>query len=347
MCRDFSGPDSVAAQHPTHTLPRNDPIGYLAHVLCDPFPSHTDKARAIFTWCHHNVAYDVDGFFGGCIPRGQSTAETVFSGKAVCEGYAKVYEDIARRAGLGCVVVGGHGKGYGFTPLAPGQPPPRRDPSGHAWNAVCLDGGEWKLIDACWGAGAVGDRKYTQRFAPEMFYLPNEIFGLKHFPSDSRHFYRSDGRIPSWEEYIVGPLKGEQATWYCNATQEGLNEFTFAPREKNIPVYSGEVVRFQFSKICEHWDHERNGKGKPYLLMMKIHGLDGRKEDLVPLDHDGFWWWVDIPARDLGAPGQKISLYGLDTLDGRPARGVSKEEFLRKKGRCGMSWVGVAAWDLV
>ena len=316
-------------------------------MLCDPFPSHTDKARAIFTWCHHNIAYDVDGFFGGCIPRGQSTAETIFSGKAVCEGYAKVYEDIAKRAGLGCVLVGGHGKGYGFTPLAPGQPPPRRDPSGHAWNAVRIDGGEWKLLDACWGAGAVGERRYTKRFAPEMFYLSNEIFGLKHFPSDSRHFYRADGSIPSWEEYIVGPLKGEQATWYTNATQEGLNEFTFSPREKNIPVYSGEVVRFQFSKLCEHWDPERNGKGKPYLFMMKIHGLDGRKEDLVPLDHDGFWWWVDIPARDLGAPGQKISLYGLETLDGQPARGVTKEEFLRKKGKCGMSWVGVAAWELV
>ncbi|KAL1861423.1 hypothetical protein VTK73DRAFT_7115 [Phialemonium thermophilum] len=183
-----------------------------------------------------------------------------------------------------------------------------------------------------------------------MFYLPNEIFGLKHFPEDSRHFYRGDGRIPTWEEYIVGPLHGaEQATWYGSATEEGLNEFTFSPREKHISVRGGrdEVVRFQFSKICEHWDPERNGKGKQYLFMMKINGLDGRKDDLVPLDHDGFWWWVDIPARDLGAPGQKISLFALDTLDGQPARGVTKEEFLRKKGRCGMSWIGIAAWELV
>jgi hypothetical protein len=322
-------------------------VGYLAHVLCDPFPSETDKARAIFTWCHHNIAYDVEGFFGGCIPRGLSMADTIFSGKAVCEGYAKVYEAIATRAGLACVVVGGHGKGYGFVPVAPGAGPPKRDPSGHAWNAVRIDGGEWKLLDACWGAGAVGDKKYTKRFAPEMFYLSNDLFGLKHFPQDSQHFYRSDGRIPSWEEYIIGPLKGEQATWYTNAGEEGLNEFTFSPREKHIPVYSGEVVRFQFSKVCEHWDHIRNGKGKPYLFMMKIHGIDGRKDDLVPLDHDGFWWWCDIPARELGAPGQSISLFGLDTLDGRPARGVSKEEFLSKKGRCGMSWVGVAMWELV
>ena len=180
-----------------------------------------------------------------------------------------------------------------------------------------------------------------------MFTRPNDLFGLKHFPEDGRHQFRSDGRVMSWEEYIVGPVRGEPAQWYGAATEEGLSEFTFSPREIQIPVYSGEVVRFQFSKICEHWSSERNGKGRQMLFMVKIHGVDGRKDDLVPLDSDGFWWWADIPARDLGAPGQKVSLYGLDTLNGQSARGVSKSEFLAKKGRCGMSWVGIAAWDLV
>jgi hypothetical protein len=316
-------------------------------VLCGPFPSPTDKARAIFTWCHHNIAYDVEGFFGGCITRG-SPSETIFAGKAVCEGYARVYESIAVRAGLECIVIGGHGKGYGFTPLRKGEPAPPRNATGHAWNAVRIDGGEWKLIDACWGAGSVGNRQYTKHFKPEMFTLSNELFGLKHFPEDARYFFRGDGRTPSWEEYIMGPVQGEVATWYNNANEEGLSEFTFTPREKQIPVHGGEAtVRFQFSKVCEHWSSEKNGKGAQMLFMLKIYGVDGRREDLVPLDHDGFWWWADVPARELGAPGQKVSLFGLDTLDGRSARGVGKEEFLRKKGRCGMSWVGIAAWELV
>lgn len=321
-------------------------MGYLAQVLCGSFPSPTDKARAIFTWCHHNIAYDVEGFFGGCIARG-SPSETIFSGKAVCEGYARVYESIAKRAGLECIVVGGHGKGYGYTPLAKDAPVPPRDATGHAWNAVKIDNGEWKLLDACWGAGSVGNQQYQKHFKPEMFTRPNDLFGLKHFPEDERHQFRSDGRAMSWAEYIVGPVRGEPAQWYGAATEEGLSEFTFSPRERHVPVHSGEVVRFQFSKICEHWTPEKNGRGKPMLLMVKIHGPDGRKDDLVPLDSDGFWWWADIPARDLGAPGQTISLYGLDTLNGQSARGVSKAEFLSKKGRCGMSWVGIAAWDLV
>ncbi|KAI5926642.1 hypothetical protein F4810DRAFT_652915 [Camillea tinctor] len=349
VCRDFSGPDSVAAQYPNHSLPRHDPVGYLANVLCGPFSSATDKARAIFTWCHHNIAYNVEEFFGKCI-KGRSVEDTIFFGKAVCQGYAEVYQAIAQRAGLQCVVVGGHGKGYGFTPLKNGQPPPPRDPSGHAWNAVCIDNGEWKLLDACWGAGSVGDQKYHKHFTPEMFCLSNERFGLKHFPKDERYFFRADGRIPTWEEYIVGPEPGERANWYGGGADEGISEFTFSPAQKHLPVYGGDdVVRFQFSKVCEHWDPERHGKGKSYLLLMKIHGRDGRKEDLVPLDSDGFWWWTDVPARDLGAPGQKVFLYALTVLNNRDARGLTKEEYYRAKsgGGYSMAWAIYAEWELV
>lgn len=348
ICRDFSAPDTVAAQYPNHSLPRHDPVGYLASVLCGPFPSATDKARAIFTWCHHNIAYNVEEFFGKCI-KGRNVEETIFHGKAVCQGYAEVYQAIAQRAGLQCVVVGGHGKGYGYKPLTRGEPPPPRNPSGHAWNAVCIDNGEWKLIDACWGAGSVGDQQYHKQFKPQMFCLANELFGLKHFPQDDRYFFRNDGRIPTWEEYMIGPVRGEKAEFYGTATDEGISEFTFSPAEKHIPVYSGEVLRFQFSKVCEHWVPERNGKGRSYLLLMKIHGLDGRKEDIVPLETDGFWWWIDVPARDLGAPGQTIFLYALTTLNNRDARGVTKEEYYRAKGSGGysMSWAIYVKYELI
>ncbi|KAI1634973.1 hypothetical protein F4809DRAFT_615910 [Biscogniauxia mediterranea] len=349
VCRDFSGPDSVAAQYPSHSLPRHDPVGYLASVLCGPFSSATDKARAIFTWCHHNIAYNVEEFFGKCI-KGRNVEDTIFLGKAVCQGYAEVYQAIAQRAGLQCVVVSGHGKGYGFTPLKDGQPLPPRNPTGHAWNAVCIDNGEWKLLDACWGAGSVDDQKFHKHFTPEMFYLSNERFGLKHFPSDERYFFRTDGRVPTWEEYVIGPVPGERANWNGSGAEEGISEFTFSPARKHIPVYGGdEVVRFQFSKVCEHWVPEKHGKGKSYLLLIKIQGRDGRKEDLVPLDSDGFWWWTDVAARDLGAPGQKVFLYALTVLNNRDARGLTKDEYYRAKsgGGYSMSWAIYAEWELV
>lgn len=78
VCRDFSGPDNHAAKFPRQQLPSSD-VGWLAHQLCAPFPSATDKARAIFTWLHHNVDYDVKNFFAGTIQ--PSTPEkTITSG---------------------------------------------------------------------------------------------------------------------------------------------------------------------------------------------------------------------------------------------------------------------------
>ncbi|KAI6439865.1 hypothetical protein MCOR22_007620 [Pyricularia oryzae] len=348
ICRDFSAADALAAQFPLQSLPRHNVVDYLARALCDPFPSLTDKARAVFTWCHHNIRYDVEGFFGNCIPRGLTPDQTILSGKAVCEGYARVYQSIAERGGLQCVVVTGHGKGYGFNEVAPGQPPPRRDPTGHAWNAVVLDDGRWKLLDACWGAGHLGDgQSYNQKFSPLEFTSSNEIFGLKHFPSDWRHFYREDGRIPTWEEYVLGPTRGPKAQMYNDAADEGFSESTLSPAEKFIPVNEGDdYVRFQIGNICEHWNNEIHGKGKPRPLILRINGPGGNNEDYVALDNDGFWWWVDVPRRDLGRPGQTVSIFAVNTIGDESARGVTKGEYLNKKGKFGMSFAGIAAWEL-
>ncbi|KAF6816986.1 transglutaminase-like superfamily protein [Colletotrichum sojae] len=348
ICRDFSGPDGVAAQYPRQSLPRNDPIGYLAQMLCGPFTSHTDKARAIFTWFHHNIAYDCAAFFGNNI-KGRSGAETVLLGRAVCSGYADTYKEIAQRAGLECIVVVGHGKGYGYTALKKGERPPPKNADGHAWNAVRIDGGEWKLLDACWGAGNVSDvtKEYTPDFKPHEFTRRNDIFGLSHYPADNRHFFRPDGRIPSWEEYYIGPVHGDKPTVYTNAYEEGVWDYTITPKELQIPVYSGQVVRFQFSKKCEHWTSENHGKGKPPLLFLNINGRDGRKSDMVPIQTDGFWHWADVNAIDLGAPGESISIVMIETIDGRDARGATAKEYFAKKGKVGMSWNGFIKWELI
>lgn len=347
-CRDFSGPDSVASQHPREALPRDDPVGYLAHVLCGPFSSCTDKARAIFTWFHHNIAYDCAAFFGNNV-RSRTPEETIWKGAAVCSGYADTYKAIAERAGLECLVVTGHGKGYGHTALKKGERPPPKKVDGHAWNAVRIDGGEWKLVDACWGAGNVSQvtKQFTRTFKPAEFTKRNDIFGLTHYPKDERYFFRADGRIPTWEEYYIGPVHGETPTIYTSAHEEGIWPLSVSPPEKQIEVYSGTCVRFQFHKLCKHWTSEKHGLGKPPLLILSIGGRDGRQKDMVPLETDGFWWWVDVNAVDLGAPGQSVSVVALTTMDGRDARGVSAREFLSKRGKVGMSWTGVIKWELV
>ncbi|MBE3109921.1 MAG: hypothetical protein IMZ46_05310 [Acidobacteria bacterium] len=348
-CRDFSAPDAVGAQYPRQTIPRDDPIGFLARALCDPFPSFTDKARAIFTWLHHNVDYDWVNFCNGTIDRRSGPADILLNGKAVCAGYADGYKAIATQAGMECVVVSGHGKGFGHTALRKGEAPPPKKASGHAWNAVRIDGGEWKLLDSCWGAGHVDKANgYKRSFSPIQFIASNEVFGQRHYPSDDGHFFRKDRRVVPWAEYYRGDVADDEpVVKYGKLDEEGCAGSTLAPSGLHLAVNSGEVVRFQVAKLCEHWTHERNGKGKPYLFLLAIHGVDGRKDDRVPLETDGYWWWVDVHARDLGAPGQAVSLMALTSFDNEDGRGVSREEYLRLKGRVGMGFAGLAKWELV
>ncbi|PBP24767.1 transglutaminase-like superfamily protein [Diplocarpon rosae] len=351
-CRDFSGPDGLAAQYPRQSLPKShDLTGYLADMLCAPFSSATDKARAIFTWLHHNIAYDVDAFFGNRVKHVEPK-DTIATGLAVCGGYAGLFAAIALKAGMEAVVVTGHGKGFGYRSLKRGERPPPPDPSGHAWNAVRVDGGEWKLIDPCWGAGNVSGSSYNKNFTPSQFTMPNSDFGLKHFPADSSHFFLAGRRIPTWEEYMIGPCGEEPPQIYGDAESKNfLDVNSFSPPQKRIRVSGAagdEIVRFQFSKMCEHWDHEKNGAGKPYVMVLKVEGVGGCKEDFVPFEKTDFWWYLDIRAKELGTPGQTISVFSVNSVEGSDARGLSTQDYVRKKGKVAMGpFGGIAAWDLV
>ncbi|KAF9893300.1 hypothetical protein FE257_011730 [Aspergillus nanangensis] len=362
-CRDFTGPDTHAARYPRQSLPTDD-LGWLAHELTAPFPSPTDKARVIFTWLHHNIEYDVKAFFNNCV-RPATPASTFSSGLAVCAGYAGLFTTLATHAGLESQVISGHGKGYGYDEPAPGAPVPPRKPQGHAWNVVKIDHGQWKLLDACWGAGSVSGagRPYEKNFTSAMFTNSNDEFGLRHFPSNRAQFYRDDGRPEiSWEEYILGnpnsPLCAKQPTIYGDAKKHSIGERSFRPAAKQVAVSQSGPVRFQFGLVCEHWTLEHHSRGaKPGLFLLMVHGVDGRQDDRLPLapvrgadpGGGGTWWYVDVPnARTLGAPGQKVQLAVLTTFgDLKDARGVTAEEYRRQVGRVGMSWAYVAEWELV
>ena len=362
VCRDFSGPDARGAQYPRATLPTQD-LGWLANELTAPFPSLTDKARAIFSWLHYNVAYDTVAFFGNNV-KPSSPQQTLATGLAVCEGYAGLFAALATKVGMESIVISGHGKGIGYTPLAPGSSAPPYE-AGHAWNAVKIDGGRWKLIDPCWGAGNVnkGSQNYQAHYKPSWFSMSNENFGLTHFPGNKDHFFREDGRhtIP-WEEYILTnpdmPTGLKPIKVYSDADKHSIGRKTLQPAGGEISVYSTpSPVRFQFGLLCEHWTLARHTGVKPALFLLMIKGIDGREDDRLVLRRipgsgpggGGEFWYVDVPdARMLGAPGQKVLLAVLTKFGERTdCRGITPEEYEAQRGRVGMAWAYIAQWDLV
>ncbi|CAO2651997.1 Nn.00g002800.m01.CDS01 [Neocucurbitaria sp. VM-36] len=349
-CRDFSGPDEHAARFPRTQLPSSD-VGWLAHQLCSPFTSPTDKARAIFTWLHHNVDYDTHSFFSGNLQ--PSTPEkTMTSGLAVCEGYAGLFAALALKAGLEAIVCSGDGKGFGHRPLEPGEPVPAFS-SNHAWNAVKIDNGEWKLIDPCWGAGHIGcpnrNEGYVRKFNPSMFTMDNNEFGMKHFPSDNAHQFRTDGRVISYEEFKKDDMGGRVQVMSDCEPEHGVGERTIQPSQLQIKIndpHGAPVIRFQFAAICPHWDNARHGQGPPYIMLLNIAGRDGRKPEHRPFNTDNHVWWLDVARTELGAPGQKISVYAVTEFNKKNARGLSYETW-NNKTAYSCNFGSLCMWELV
>lgn len=350
-CRDFSTVDAHAARFPRQSLPSQD-LGWLAQQLTAPFPSLTDKARALFTWLHYNIDYDTVAFFNNAV-QPSTPASTLATGLAVCEGYAGLFSALATKCGLESVVVGGHGKGFGYAQPSPDSPLPPYNPGGHAWNAVKIDDNKWKLIDCCWGAGAVGGKgqPYKRGFSPHHFTRDNTDFGLSHFPADKRYFFREDGRPSiSWEEYILGPSNGVEQRQIFNGftSEEGIAVESFRPFARRLSVGDAQArIRFQFQKVCSHWNNEKNGKGKHYVYILDIGGIDGRKPVKLPFETNGMFWWVDVARVELGAPGQQVKIWAVTSFDDGDGRGVTVGEFRDKVGRVGMGFGGVAVYDIV
>lgn len=182
-----------------------------------------------------------------------------------------------------------------------------------------------------------------------MFTMDNNEFGLKHFPGEASHQFRTDGRILSYEEFKRDDLGGLVQVYGDSFKEHGVGERTFQPAQSKIKVndpHGPATVRFQFSTVCPHWDNARHGKGPPYVMLLSIAGLDGRKPEYKPFNTDGHTWWLDVRRVELGAPGQKIAVNAVTTFNEKDARGLSYATWNNKKGYS-CKFGGVCMWELV
>lgn len=328
QCRDFSVVDTHAAQFPRHTITSLD---QLAYDLTAPFESETDKARALFTWMHHNIAYDAPSFLAGNIPP-QGPMNTLRSGLAVCDGYAQLFEDLGERVGLQVHKVTGHGKGYGYAASTPGQPVPPFQ-SNHAWNCVLLDG-DWRLIDSCWGAGVLEAGVYTQRFNPSWFVASSVEFGKRHYPTDPSFQLLSDeeGGPTSWEDYILAP----EGPIICRELYDhSLSVVHLEPSTKYLQ--SGQTVSFHVFKLCEHMS---TAYGDNYVYMIYTDG----KMTPLHLNAGGGWSGsLRVPPK----PGGDIQVAVVKTVGGKDAKGLGASGFLQAKGKKAMTFSALAMWKVV
>lgn len=149
--------------------------GVLANWLCQSKFSETEKARAIFVWLAENVNYDTKSFFSG--QRAETSPEGVLKVRTtVCQGYCALFKDLAEKAKLKTVIIGGYAKGYGYVP--------GKLQSNHAWIGIKLEG-KWHLIDPTWGAGHLNeDGNYIKSRDDRNFKASPSFLIMEHLPLD-------------------------------------------------------------------------------------------------------------------------------------------------------------------
>ena len=152
--------------------------GHLAGHHAAKANASQATARSIFRWIADRITY---GDNPASHPRqgGDPTPDQVLRHRrALCGGFARLYQALGCAAGLEVELVPGHVKGRGYT-----IGKALKGAGDHLWNAVRLDG-KWHLLDVTWGAGVVRGEGFHQEFQPHYFLTPPALFALDHLPDD-------------------------------------------------------------------------------------------------------------------------------------------------------------------
>ncbi len=171
---DYQKIDAHARNAPSKVA---NSVETLAEYLVKPASNDFEKVRSFYVWIAENIEYDVQSFLKG----GFSNLEpdqVIQKKKAVCHGYASLFQALCTSQGIQSELIPGYSKGFGFSANN------GFTQSDHAWNAVSL-GNRWYVMDVTWGSGGINDKKkYVKEFKEEYFLPEPKEFIKNHMPQD-------------------------------------------------------------------------------------------------------------------------------------------------------------------
>ena len=187
---------------------RSKPIPAEVRELADEITrdctNEVSKARAIYDWLTSNITYDtaewrniVSGADDYIHPH--DPASVLERGTTVCIGYAWLFDDLCTAAGLESTYLIGDVRGYRGTPDDELVSSVR-----HAWSAVREDG-EWKLLDATWGAKQAGETEADYKARADYYFAtPPNQFVFDHLPEDA-DWQLLENPVPTETAFLILP----------------------------------------------------------------------------------------------------------------------------------------------
>eukprot|EP01022_Parablepharisma_sp_SALTPOND_P028469 TRINITY_DN71007_c1_g1_i1.p1 TRINITY_DN71007_c1_g1~~TRINITY_DN71007_c1_g1_i1.p1 ORF type:complete len:787 (-),score=72.44 TRINITY_DN71007_c1_g1_i1:4092-6452(-) len=134
--------------------------------------SDIEKAWVAFRWVTQNITHEANL---------ESDTEKIYKkGKAGCYGFSAIFKELASKFGVCTETVNGFVRNVEWDPEKLSEEP------NHTWNAVKI-AGEWKLVDAMYGAGKFGNNgEYIKEFSEFYFCTSPHKLIRTHFPVDPK-----------------------------------------------------------------------------------------------------------------------------------------------------------------
>lgn len=156
------------------SVARINDVNSISTLIAESFWRDSDRLRAVYGWICSNIDYDVARMANPISYRGDSAVKvTLAKRKAICSGYADLFINICKRIDIKAYYVSGYTKQDGGVV----------DQS-HAWVAVRLSNGQWKLFDPTWGASTWQGGELVKRLSYEYFMREPADFIKSHMPFD-------------------------------------------------------------------------------------------------------------------------------------------------------------------
>lgn len=214
----------------------------LGRTISREFATPGERLRAIYCWITAHIAYNTAIYkpWSARYRYDADPLDTVISwpsgdemvarkvmrqGKAVCDGYSRLFKVLCDYAGLEAVVIQGFGRGYRSDKFK----------TNHTWNAVKLDS-TWYLLDLTWAAGymSLADDYIASR-NDEYYLAQPQRFFFEHHPEDLR--WALLAQPPVLSDFKRTPFRTKNFTRYGFAS--------FLPGTGNLEATPGDTLKFQ------------------------------------------------------------------------------------------------------
>ncbi|MFC7356415.1 transglutaminase domain-containing protein [Jejudonia soesokkakensis] len=157
------------------TIDLKKTIQRLAFQITKNSPTEAKKAEAIFYWIASNIEYDTALRLDRTLQQEIYTSEekiiqnVLKRKKALCGGYAFLFQALCQEVGIKAEVIHGYSKKYVRTS--------KNRKVDHTWNAVKIDG-RWQLLDITMA------RSQSRTGFPDLFWFgtPPLDFIKSHYP---------------------------------------------------------------------------------------------------------------------------------------------------------------------